>query len=112
MNDPLPACVKAGRALRLVGWAILVFGWILCFVMLGLHLKDGRFSLVLPPILTVGALFTFVAVTYIVTGVGLMHKKTWARVSGFLVAFTMLFAFPVGTLFGLYIFWCLTKGWK
>lgn len=45
----------------------------------------------------------------IATGVGLLKHHPWARTLGFVVAALSLFGFPVGTAFGIYAFWVLTR---
>ncbi len=45
----------------------------------------------------------------IATGVGLLKHRPWARTLGFIVAALSLFGFPVGTAFGIYTFWVLTR---
>lgn len=59
-----------------------------------------------------GLMFTVMlvlAVLAIATGVGLLKHRSWARTLGFVVAALSLFSFPIGTAFGIYAFWVLTR---
>lgn len=49
------------------------------------------------------------AVGAIVCGVGLLKHRAWARPPSLVVAAFSLFSVPVGTAFGAYAFWVLTR---
>lgn len=60
----------------------------------------------------VGAVATIVAVLllciaalYVITGIGLWHHKSWARVLAIIYSVLSLFSFPVGTLLGAFGIW-------
>jgi hypothetical protein len=55
--------------------------------------------------LTGAALSTFLLVLslpVLVIGIGLLQRRTWARVAGIVISLLNLFNFPIGTLIGVY----------
>ena len=52
----------------------------------------------------IAALTVILSVPGIVAGIGLLNFRTWARVLALVLAFFNLFAFPHGTIFGVYTF--------
>ncbi len=57
----------------------------------------------------VGTLVVGLAIPALVAGIGLLARKSWARVFGVIVAVFMLFAVPVGTLIGIYAIFVLMQ---
>jgi hypothetical protein len=57
-----------------------------------------------------GALITFLlilSIPLIVTGIGLMRYREWARIAGIVIAALSIFHFPFGTAVGVYGLWTL-----
>ncbi len=54
-------------------------------------------------------LLATLAVLAITGGYGLINRKDWARTLTFIVAILSLFSFPVGTAFGIYTLWVMTR---
>jgi len=48
-----------------------------------------------------------VCIVGLIAGVGLHKGKAWARNTLFAVAVLILISFPLGTIFGIYLFWVL-----
>ena len=46
----------------------------------------------------------------IVTGVGLLRHREWARIAGIVIAALAIFHFPFGTAIGIYGLWTLLNG--
>ena len=66
------------------------------------------------PILTLIGCVGFVllgvfSVPGLIAGWGLLARKPWGRVAGFVVAIIDLFNIPIGTAFGIYGLWVLTE---
>jgi hypothetical protein len=60
--------------------------------------------------LTGAALSTFLlmlTLPALVTGIGLLQRRSWARIAGIVVSLLNLFNFPFGTLLGVYGLWVL-----
>jgi len=60
--------------------------------------------------LTGAALSTFLlmlSLPALVTGIGLLQRRPWARVAGIVISLLNLFNFPFGTLLGVYGLWVL-----
>ncbi len=58
-------------------------------------------------------LIFFFLLTYFqfVLGTALKQHKQWGRKVGIGYAILQLFGFPIGTIAGAYILYCLIKGW-
>jgi hypothetical protein len=50
------------------------------------------------------------ALPMIVTGVGLLRHREWARIVGIVIAALAVFHFPIGTAIGVYGLWTLLNG--
>lgn len=46
---------------------------------------------------------------YIATGVGLRDRRPWARTTGLIASALSLLSFPLGTAYGVYGIWVLTR---
>jgi hypothetical protein len=60
--------------------------------------------------LTGAALSTFLlmlSLPALVTGIGLLQRRSWARIAGIVISLLNLFNFPFGTLLGVYGLWVL-----
>ncbi len=53
--------------------------------------------------------FLLLAATKVVGGIGLLQKRPWARILVLIVSFPSLLLFPIGTAYGIYAIWVLTK---
>ena len=53
--------------------------------------------------------FVILSIPSIVGGFGLLKRKSWARIVIFIVAVFDLFAFPIGTLLGIYELWVMLE---
>jgi hypothetical protein len=42
-----------------------------------------------------------------VIGVGLLQRRSWARIAGIVISLLNLFYFPLGTMLGVYGLWVL-----
>ncbi len=54
-----------------------------------------------------GTFFLILAVPGIITGVGLLKFRPWARILGIVLAVINLIHFPIGTAIGVYALWVL-----
>ncbi len=43
---------------------------------------------------------------------GLERQKKWARITAIVLSIAFLFAFPIGTVIGIYVIWALTAAWE
>ena len=77
---------------------------------IGLSLQDPELVRILSVVGGVGAVFfTLLAIPGIITGIGLLKRKTWARVLALVLAVLGLVNFPIGTVVGIYALWLLLQ---
>jgi hypothetical protein len=70
--------------------------------------KPGDEVAVFVIVLTVSALFFLIGIPSLITGIGLLKQKRWARTLAIVLAVFALASFPIGTAAGLYTLWVLT----
>jgi len=103
---------NAGKLVRGIGWFHLISGLLLVKVFIIIFLfVPGRPD---PddPAPFVGTLMVFgMSVLYLKVGKAIGEHEEWGRRVGMALGVFLLLHFPVGTLFGHYIVWCLMKGW-
>jgi len=91
--------------------AILVGGFI--FVLLagiGLAAHDGEASAILSTIgFVIGGFLTIVSVPGIIGGIGLLHRREWARILVLIISALHLLNIPIGTAVGAYSIWVLVQ---
>jgi len=97
-------------ALNLLAAALFAFAMGLAGTIVGMS-NDPDASMALPIIgVTGAALVAFLlalSIPMIVTGVGLLRRREWARIAGIVVAALAIFHFPFGTAIGIYGLWTL-----
>jgi hypothetical protein len=84
---------------------------------LGTAIRDPEAVRVLPMVasllafvaMLVGALVVGLAIPGLIAGIGLIARKSWARVLGVIVAVFGLLSFPFGTLVGIYAIFVLAQ---
>ena len=103
--------------LKILGVFYLIFGMLgLVMAFLLFEVKTGR--LMLPARLSmfsspngyvsvIGLIFALEAIPALVTGVALLKKILWARMSAIALGFLNLFIIPLGTALGIYTLWVL-----
>lgn len=96
--------IALGALFAIPSAVILAFGTSLHVI---LHRQDF-FPGVLPLLVSIAAgFFLLLAVGGICVGVGLMHRRPWARVAGIILSVLALFHPPFGTALGIYTLWVL-----
>ncbi|MBI3564569.1 MAG: hypothetical protein HY079_05160 [Elusimicrobia bacterium] len=106
--DELTPYEKAGRLFRLIAWLQLIaFLGILAAIAIPVF-ATGR----MPPASSLLALLFFIfPAVYFKVGTAIKEHRDWGRTVGIIMGLVSLFGFPIGTLLGAYILWCLIKGW-
>ena len=85
-------------------------GFLKGFSLIGNLINDTTASLVLSYVGTgVGTLLLIISIPGIITGIGLMLRKSWSRIMGLILCAIKLFNIPFGTAFGVYGIWLLMK---
>lgn len=56
-----------------------------------------------------GAFTLLLGILYLFIGWGLWSMRPWARTAGIVIAIISLFAFPIGTIFGIIVLWYLFR---
>ncbi|MBI3566437.1 MAG: hypothetical protein HY079_14685 [Elusimicrobia bacterium] len=106
--DELTPYQKAGRLIRLIAWLqVVAFVGIVAAIAIPMF-ATGRTP---PPTSLLALLFLLLPFLYFKIGTAVKEHQDWGRIGGVIVGFLMLFGFPIGTLLGGYILWCLIKGW-
>jgi predicted exporter len=106
---------KAGRVIRLFAWiqvvAIVGIGAAIAIPMM----VSGRAASAPPPwagLLIILVVIVGLTVFQLIMGTAVKEHKDWGRIVGIIYGILTLFGFPIGTLVGAYILWCLLKGWE
>ena len=110
----------ARSVLGLVGGLIafaLIMGTGVFLGDLGTAIRDPEAVRVLPIVASflalvatvVGALVVGLAIPGLIAGIGLLARKSWARVLGVIVSVFGLLSFPFGTLVGIYAIFVLAQ---
>ncbi len=105
--------------ITLLGWLHIALNILLIiiaafmFVMMvgvGLVSGDAEAVRVMPIVGTaVGGFMTALALPGILTGIGLLKRKPWARVAAAVLGIINLTNFPLGTAVGIYTLWILLQ---
>jgi hypothetical protein len=100
--------------IKVLGWLYIVMGalgilaaLLLLIILLGTGVvaNDRDAMLVLSIVgIALGVLLGVISLPNIVAGAGLLKFKSWARVVALILGFFNLFAFPLGTVLGIYTF--------
>jgi uncharacterized membrane protein len=107
--------VKAGRIFRFLGW--IGIGGIVVAIAIPIMINLNAPSLQpdtsswLPTLLLI-VLLSCLSVLQLMVGTAIKEHKNWGRTVGIVLGIIHLFGFPIGTLIGAYILWCLIKGWE
>lgn len=107
--------VKAGRLFRIFGW--IGIGGIVVAIAIPVMINPNTPSLRpdasswLPTLLLL-VLVAGMSVLQLKVGTAIKEHKNWGRTVGIVLGIIHLFGFPIGTLIGAYILWCLIKGWE
>jgi hypothetical protein len=101
---------------KILATLFIISALFLAIPALGLLLFPGMMmtGMVHRPFPFAGPVFTFIAMAFfsipvvnIITGIGLLKYREWARVLALVLAAFMLIGFPFGTAIGIYAFWVL-----
>ena len=102
---------KAGRIVRLLAWIQAVVG-VGVFAAILVPLIFGSVHKAPPAMFFVSFLAAAALTAFLLTlGKAIKEHKTWGRILGIAYGLLFLFGFPLGTIIGAYILWCLIKGW-
>lgn len=94
-------------------FALIGLGLFALFAAVGLTVAGQdpmapRIMIIIAFIIT--GMMLLLAVPGIVTGYGLLKRRSWGRVLALVVGALNLFNVPIGTLIGVYTFWVLAQG--
>ena len=70
--------------------------------------RPGDAVTVYAVVLGVSGVFLAIGIPSLIAGVGLLKKKSWARMVAIMVAILAVTSFPIGTGAGIYTLWVLT----
>jgi hypothetical protein len=90
---------------------LLLFGGLAAMVGISGPADDAAVAAPLLAVIgTVTAGFlALLSVPRLIVGIGLLQRRSWARVLTLIVCAIGLFEFPIGTALGIYGFWVLTR---
>ena len=105
---------RAGRLFRLLGWLSLIFGAIAIAVpILTSPSEISQVPIVsLIPLLSLALIVVVMSILQLKVGTAIKEHKDWGRTVGIILGCIQLIGFPIGTIIGAYILWCLIKGWN
>jgi hypothetical protein len=105
------------KHITILGWLhialnvlTLCIGVFVFFILIGAGLlaEDGEAMSVLAIVGTfVLGILVVISIPGIITGWGLLKRKSWARILALIIGFLSLMNFPFGTLLGVYTIWAL-----
>lgn len=102
---------KAGRLIRLLAWlqVIMLVGIAAAIIIPAMSgtLQGGQHL----EILLIFIPLALIPYFFLTLGKAIKEHKDWGRIVGIIYGILLLFGFPLGTLLGGYILWCLIKGW-
>ena len=104
---------KAGRLFRILGWLSLAFGAIaIAFPLFTLssEISQAPVSSFIP-LLSLVVIIVLMSILQLKVGAAIKEHKDWGRIAGIILGCIQLIGFPIGTIIGAYILWCLIKGW-
>jgi hypothetical protein len=89
----------------------LVIGLIVFWAAVGGGFLSGRYAMALTSMIggLVGGLFVVFAIADAIAGIGLLHRKEWARIMALVLGVLGLIEIPFGTGIGIYTLWVLLK---
>jgi membrane protein YdbS with pleckstrin-like domain len=104
---------KAGRAIRLLAWisgigVLAIAAATLIPLLAHARSVETRSIVVVVIVLALIVLFVFFQLAL---GAAIKQHKAWGRNVGIGYGVIILFGFPIGTIAGVYILYCLIKGW-
>ena len=89
-----------------IGWFFLAGIGVLA----GVDSGDPFATSIMAIVATAGlAFFGVLALPGLLAGIGLLKRKSWARILALVVGFFSLFSFPLGTALAIYTFWVLLQ---
>jgi hypothetical protein len=102
---------------RILGWIFIVYHALLLLLAIFLFLVIGgagvlsgdRQAMMITGAVGgfVAALLTVLSLPGLITGIGLLRFRPWARIVGLILGALHLLSIPVGTAMGAYAFWVL-----
>ncbi len=102
---------KAGRLIRLLAW-IEIIASVAIVAAIVLPSIAGSTREAIPVEMYILFLFLALLAFFLLTlGKAVKEHKPWGRVVGIIYGILLLTGFPLGTVLGVYILWCLIKGW-
>ena len=103
---------KMQTNVKILGWIYIITGLlgllagILTFVILAIIglVANEREALVVLTLVGTGVvlLSSFFSLPSVIAGIGLLNFRSWGRVLAIVLGFLSLFAFPIGTVLGIY----------
>ena len=69
--------------------------------------KDFNFGMNI--LLGIGILVMLLSIFVLASGIGLLKSKKWSKISSLIVGALSIFSFPLGTIFGVFTLYYLTK---
>jgi hypothetical protein len=112
MGAPLAHYEKAGELIRWWAWILIASCVALVAVDLRVVIEHGAIeSGAFLPLVIFGLPMFLLALAHLAIARAIREHKRWGRVAGIIVAIIFIPGFPIGTIVGLYILWCLVNYW-
>lgn len=104
MKDSL-SYQSAGRVVQILAWIKLVG------IILAIAIPMFTTHKPIPPKTFLFFLIITIPIFILILGKSIKQHRDWARAAGIIYGILLLIGFPIGTIIGAYILWCLIKGW-
>jgi hypothetical protein len=120
-HTPAPAINRMEKHITIVAVISIVFGTMgallgtflfvaiggINFISIELSPKPAPMKVAAIAATAIGGFFVLMSVPEIVAGIGLLKRRSWARILAFALAILNLMKIPVGTAIGIYAIWVL-----
>ena len=105
--------------INILGYLHIAFGILGLFIGIGIFLFFTGLAILPddiegPAVLLIlgwgiGGLLVITSIPEIIAGIGLLKRKSWARILTIILGFLNLIDIPLGTILGIYTLWVLLK---
>ncbi|MBD3345199.1 MAG: hypothetical protein GF401_09080 [Chitinivibrionales bacterium] len=117
MENQTKSPVNIQQHVNILGWLFIILDLVFIvaaifafFLITGIGALQGGeyFQYVSRVTATVVAIaLTIISIPGLIVGIGILKRKSWARLIAIILGVINLFNFPIGTILGVYTFWVL-----
>jgi hypothetical protein len=112
MGEPVLLYKRAGTVIKVLAW-VTVVAWAGIFLAILIPTLAGKTPQIksMWPSLFLSVIPALLIWFQFSVAIAIQAHKDWGRIVGIIYGALNLLGFPIGTIIGGYILWCLIKGW-